>query len=198
METSEVKNKSNETKKDLKRKHSQNVEVLFRKWIKDHDPQNVKKRKEYANLPEVQERRKRLGRQRRTRYLAAINLIKSGGLEDTAGNKYYFLKSRLIKEDFNGGKKYILKGDKSGQLFSYPYIEEDDLENSDIDAPIIEDRKIQLSEKIVKLLEGDPEVEKAVKWKMETTKKDIKDEECYWKSLTPEEKNSLLSKIAVN
>jgi len=169
-----------------------------RRWLKNHDPEYAKRRREYANIPELQERRKKLARMRRTRVNAIINVVNQIPLKDEDGNKYYFYQGRLIKEDFGQGKKWIVKGDKSGKIYYYPFNHDDDLANPEIDKAVNRlEESPELKEFLQKLFEGDPEAENQVRKTKQLIPTQLPIEDCYWKNLQEDQKNKLLEKIKV-
>ena len=107
-------------------------EVRLKRYIKNHDPVYVKKRREYSKQPDVKERRQNLNKRRRQLCSTLIHLCKQNVLTDINGNVYSIDRGRLVQ---NGNQ--VLKINKSGLLVLKPFSTSLELENDLFDEPVV-------------------------------------------------------------
>lgn len=164
-----------------------------KKWVKTHDPAYLQKRKEYANREDVKLKRSILNKRRRSTAASAINLIKNKTLKDRNGCRYKIDSGRLIMEE--GKELFVIHMNKNGETQKIPIDPNDTLEEDKYDVSVFSTDKPHVKEKVLKLFEGDPEIETAVREVKKYSKAVLPDEDCYWKKLDDFEKKELLSKL---
>jgi hypothetical protein len=173
------------------------AETQFKKWVLNHHPDRIKKRKDYANSEKVKFNRSKSNKRRRTTSTALINLVKSESLADEQGNTYQIINSRLVKID-EDGNKFVVRSDKGGNLDFMSYEKDDDLLSERFDEKKETKTEVERNDYIKKLLKGDPEVEVIVQNKKTLVPFQLKEEDMYWRTLTDTQKKELLEKIEKN
>ena len=126
----------------------------LKRYIKNHDEDYVKKRKEYSMQPEVKQRRYVLNRRRRHLCSVLIQMAKHGMITDSDGNTYKLESGRLIQ---NG--THVVKIDKLGSLHLEVFKDRIDLEREELDIPIETEEDKRFKELLEKYKRGDLIVE---------------------------------------
>lgn len=182
-----------ETNDDDKNQES-NTRVLkqLKNFVKNHAPNTIAKRHEYAKDDSVQKRRKDLNYVRRKGASTSMNILRNIKLYDVKGNEYYIIHNRVIRE--KDGQKEILYCDKRGVVTGYPFKDEIELLSLNLDSifPKTNNQK-ELHEALKKLLDGDKNIEELIKKKKSIVHTEMDDQECYWKNMDAEEKEKLLN-----
>lgn len=169
--------------------------TLLKKWLRTHDPEYVKKRKEYNESEKVKERRRKASKRRRTTSCAILKLLKKNQ-ECTIGGKTYIIKNGRLVEKGDDGQIYVIRSDKKGNIYRLEAGEDSSLEDERYDLLMEEQDKAKLVDSLEKLFNGDAEIESAVCKKSVLEIKEIPPEELYWKKLDPDTKKKMLEKLA--
>ena len=164
-----------------------------KKWIKTHDPEYLRKRKEYANREDVKFKRSIQNKRRRSTAASAINLIKNKNLKDKNGNRYAIDNGRLIMQTKD--EISVIHMNKTGEMQAIKIEPDDTLEELKFDVCVFSSDKPKVKEKVKLLFDGDQEIESAVREVKKYSKETLPDENCYWKKLDENEKNELLNKL---
>lgn len=111
-------------------------EVRLKRYIKNHDPNYMEKRKKYSQQPEVLARRHTLNKRRRQLCSTLIHLIKSDNIAMRDGTKIDIVRGRLVRQG-NG----VIRVDSQGKIKYLAYEDELDLEKAEYDqvVELIED-----------------------------------------------------------
>jgi hypothetical protein len=136
-----------------RQKYERQPEVKLKRWVKNHDPEYIKKRTEYSNMPIVKDRRKALNRRRRQLCSTLIALMRKRRLQDSKGNRYKILNGRLIKND-----NKLLKADKHGDLVAFDFQNELELLEDKFDRPLVPKEEIEFLQLLDRYQKGDEEV----------------------------------------
>jgi len=177
---------------------------LVKKFIKNNDPENIKKRKFYSQKPDVREHRKKLNSKRRLIQSTLIPLIiNNGGLLDKFGNSYEIINNYLVKKNTVPGvenqenpNNVIVYNRKTKSFISFPFKKDEDLMDPEFNINLPKEDNSKLICAVKDLLEGkNQEIEEFVKSKKVLTQAEMQPEECYWKKLSSEEQMKLLKKI---
>jgi len=156
------------------------VNTKTKAWLKHHDPSYLEERKKYASDPDTKARRNILSRSRRAGSAAAVVTFKKfGPLTDPQGNTYQWNQGRVCKNN-----KEVVRRARNGMIHFLPYTDVEDLKNSKFDAPIITEEDKKLYQTVKKLFEGDESIENIVKKTKIVVARELKDEDCFWKSLS--------------
>lgn len=169
------------------------IETKTKTWLKRHDPTYVVKMQLLNKSDDVKEKRKRLSRTRRSGHSATHAVFKKVGvLRDDKDNKYAWNEKykRLCKNDCE-----VVRRARDGTLHFMPYENESDLDDDRYDAPILSEYDTKVAENVEKLLNGDEELDKRMKFRKVVITKELDDEDCFWKKLNPSEKKDLLRKL---
>lgn len=167
------------------------VNSKTKQWIKHHDPNYIEERKKYASDPKIKARRNELSRMRRASSASAVAILKKfGPLKDKDDNVYELINGRLCKN-----KKEVIRRARNGVIHYIPYEEEEELKNPKFDAPIVTEEDKKLYQAVKKLFEGDESIENIVKKTKIVVAKELKDEDCFWKNITDDQREKILKKL---
>lgn len=111
-----------------RQQYEQRPLVRLKRYIKNTDPEYVKKRKLYANKEDVKNRRKTLNKRRRMLSTTLINLAKTNQLRLGEVDELTVIRGRLCTK-----KDEILSADKSGVITRHQYNNEFSLDDSKYD-----------------------------------------------------------------
>lgn len=113
---------------NTRQQYEQRPIVRLKRYIKNTDPEYVKKRKIYSNKEDVKERRKTLNKRRRILSTALINMAKSNKLSTTEQEPLTVIRGRLCNT-----KGEIIYAKKNGDIEKVQYTNELALEDSKYD-----------------------------------------------------------------
>jgi len=119
-------------------------EVMFKRYIKNHQPEYVDKRRQYAKTPEVKIRRKELNKQRRRLCTELVKLMKVASLKDEAGMTYQIKNSHIVRSD-----KKVVKFNDEGSMLLFEYNDDKDLLLNDYDKLIEKSENKKEFEKLI-------------------------------------------------
>jgi len=136
-------------------------EVRLKRYIKNHDPSYIKKRKEYSMQPDVKQRRHTLNKRRRQLCSILIAMAKQGVLKDKEGNTYKVEAGRLIQNETT-----VVKIDKLGNLHLLSFETRFDLERDELDEPVLTEADKKFVDMLEKYHNGDLVVERVSKDKV--------------------------------
>lgn len=134
--------------------HEKRPQNRLKRYIKNHDEDYVKKRKEYSMQPEVKQRRYVLNRRRRHLCSVLIQMAKHGMITDTDNNTYKLEAGRLVQNN-----SHVVKIDKLGNLHLEIFKDRIDLEREELDVPIETEEDKRFKELLEKYKRGDLIVE---------------------------------------
>jgi len=172
------------------------VENKLKTWLKRNDPDYVRKMKDLSKNDDVKTKRNYQSRIRRAGHSACYAVFrKFSPLKDSLGNEYVWNDKykRLLKNS-----KEVVRRARDSTLHYIPYSDEEDLDDSKFDEPIVTEVDSQLCESVEKLFDGDEELHQKMKSRKFVVIREIDDDDCFWKRLTDQEKKKLLKKLKRN
>jgi hypothetical protein len=177
------------------RKSTRTSHEVLKTFIRTNNPKIKTERKEYAQDPTIKATRNRNNQKRRTTCSTALSLLKTQTLTDDEDNRYCVKNNRMIKMKPNKSK-CVLKCNKKGEIFEFPFKTEDELDDPRFDEPIKAPKhKNDLYENLKKLLDGDEELAALLKTKKKLVEVPVDEDDLYWKNLDEDEKKALLKKV---
>jgi hypothetical protein len=105
------------------REYEKRPDVMLKRYIKNHQEDYVAKRQAYAKNPEVKKRRQHLNKIRRRLSTDIIRLLKEIPLVDEQGNRITILNNHIVSLN----EKCVLKIDKEGKIYRFPFTEDKEI-----------------------------------------------------------------------
>lgn len=172
------------------------LESKTKTWLNRHNPEYISIQKQKSKEDEVKKKRNTLSRVRRAGLSASHAVFKQfSPLTDKEGNVYSWNDKykRLLRNNSD-----VVRRARDGTLHYIPYEDESDLDDEKFDAPLTTEVDKRLAENVEKLLEGDEELDKAMRKRKVVVIKELTDKDCYWKQLSEVDKKELLKKVRKN
>jgi hypothetical protein len=168
---------------------------ILKTFIRSNNPKIQEERKQYAQDPAIKATRNKNNQRRRTTCSTALSILKTHTLTDDEDNRYCVKNNRMIKIKPNK-TKFVLKCDKKGTIFEFPFKAEEELDDPKLDEPMKPIKhKNDLYENLKKLLDGDTELSALLQTKKKLVEVPVDEDDLYWKNLNEQEKKELLKKV---
>jgi len=161
---------TNNNKNGARAQYEKRPEVRLKRYIKNHDDGYIKKRREYSMDPKVKQRRQTLNKRRRQLCSILITMVKNGLVADKEGNSYRIEAGRLVQNEIN-----VVKIDKLGNLHLIKFDNRIDLENEQLDDPIVSKEDEEFLELLGKYKNGELVIDKCTKEKVHINVNDRSD-----------------------
>lgn len=126
----------------------------LKKYIASHDPSRIEKRKQYAQNPQVKNRRKELNAERRLMWNVITKLMMDGKCYDESGKQYSIYINRVITD----ANSTFYSLDDNRNIITSTYLDKMDLISKPYKAPSHNKKDEVYEEYLSKFMEGDPQI----------------------------------------